>query len=140
MLCKSPGVGHTFWCKSPGVPGGIVTVQIDTCIILVKLVHSENENARLENFCQVMFSCRHFYCVWVEPHCKHRPVEFLTTQTDQSKRDILIDYVPIIFTNVGLVLTVCLRAKQIVHFRNDTKQKMFELLCAFLRFLFVSYT
>ena len=35
------------------------------------------------------------------------------------------------FTNVGLVLTVCLRAKQIIYFRNDTKKKMFELLCFF---------
>ena len=46
LLCKSPGAGHTFWCKSPeaghtfwckslGVPGGggMVTGQIDTCIM-----------------------------------------------------------------------------------------------------------
>ena len=26
-------------------------------------------------------------------------------------------------TNVGLVLTVCLQAKQIIHFRNDTETK-----------------
>ena len=39
------------------------------------------------------------------------------------------------FTNVGLVLTVCLRAKQIIHFRNDTEKKMFELLYSFLGFL-----
>ena len=44
------------------------------------------------------------------------------------------------FTNVGLVLTVCLRAKQVIHFRNDTEKKMFELLCSFLGFLFVSWT
>ena len=44
------------------------------------------------------------------------------------------------FTDVGLVLTVCLRAKQIIHFRNDTEKKMLELLCSFLGFLFVSYT
>ena len=37
------------------------------------------------------------------------------------------------FTNVGLVLTVCLRAKQIIHLRNDTEKKMFELLCYFSR-------
>ena len=43
--------------------------------------------------CQVMFCCRHFYCVRIEPHCKHRSIVFLTTQTDQSKGDILIDYV-----------------------------------------------
>ena len=43
-------------------------------------------------------------------------------------------------TNIGLVLTICLRVKQIIHFRNDTKKKMFELLCSFLGFLFVSYT
>ena len=43
------------------------------------------------------------------------------------------------FTNVGLVLTVFLRAKQIIHFRNDTEKKMFESLCSFLGFLFVSY-
>ena len=43
-----------------------------------------------------MFCCRHFYCVRIELHCKHRSIEFLTTQTDQSKRDILIDYVLII--------------------------------------------
>ena len=41
------------------------------------------------------------------------------------------------FTNVGLMLTVCLQMKQIIHFRNDTEKKMFELL---LRFPFVSYT
>ena len=40
-----------------------------------------------------MFCCRHFYCVRIEPHWKHRSIEFLTTQTDQSKGDILIDYV-----------------------------------------------
>ena len=40
-----------------------------------------------------MFCCRDFYCVRIEPQCKHRSIEFLTTQTDQSKRDILIDYV-----------------------------------------------
>ena len=42
------------------------------------------------------------------------------------------------FTN--LVLAVCLRAKQIIHFRNDTEKKIFELLCSFLGFFFVSYT
>ena len=31
LLCKSPGAGHTFRCKSRGVPGGMVTGQIDTC-------------------------------------------------------------------------------------------------------------
>ena len=45
------------------------------------------------------FCCRHFYCVRIEPHCKHRSIEFLTTQTDQSKRDILINYVLINFLN-----------------------------------------
>ena len=35
------------------------------------------------------------------------------------------------FTNVGLVSTVCLRAKQIIHFRNDTEKKMFELFMCF---------
>ena len=44
------------------------------------------------------------------------------------------------FTNVGLVLTVCLRVKQMIHYRNDTEKKIFELLCSFLGFLFVSYT
>ena len=44
------------------------------------------------------------------------------------------------FTNVGLVLTVYLRAKQIIHFRNDTVKEMFELLCSFLGLLFVFYT
>ena len=27
------------------------------------------------------------------------------------------------FTNVGIVLKVCFRAKQIIHFRNDTEKK-----------------
>ena len=44
------------------------------------------------------------------------------------------------FTNVGPVLTVFLRAKQMIHFRNDTEKKIFELLRSFLGFLFVSYT
>ena len=30
--------------------------------------------------------------------CRHRSIEFLTTQADQSKRDILIDYVLTNFT------------------------------------------
>ena len=55
----------------------------------------ENENACSENF--VMFCCRQFYCIRIELHCKHMSIEFLTTQTDQSKRDILIDYVLILF-------------------------------------------
>ena len=32
------------------------------------------------------------------------------------------------FTNVGLVSTVCLRAKQIIYFRNDTEKKMFQFI------------
>ena len=48
--------------------------------------------------------------------------------------------IDLFFTNVGLVLTVCSRAKQIIHFRNDTEKEMFELLCAFLGLLFVPYT
>ena len=47
----------------------------------------------LEKFCQVMFCYRHFHCVRIEPTRKRRCIEFLTTQTDQSKCDILIDYV-----------------------------------------------
>ena len=47
----------------------------------------------LEKFCQVIFCCRHFHCVRIEPTRKRRCIEFLTTQTDQSKCDILIDYV-----------------------------------------------
>ena len=44
------------------------------------------------------------------------------------------------FTNVGLVLTVCLRAKRIRHFRNDTEKKMFKfyLLMFFSRIPFLS--
>ena len=38
------------------------------------------------------------------------------------------------------MLTVCLRTKQMIHFRNDTEKKIFELLYSFLGFLFVSYT
>ena len=60
----------------------------------------------------------------------------------------LVDYISIhvrfdlerYLLNVGQVLTVCLRAKQIIHFRNDTEKKMFELSCTFLRFLFIFYT
>ena len=44
------------------------------------------------------------------------------------------------FMNVGLMLTVYLRTKQIIHFRNDKEKEMFELLCSFLGLLFVSYT
>ena len=44
------------------------------------------------------------------------------------------------FTNVGLLLTVCLRAKQIIHIRNDTEKKMFELSCSLPGLFFVSYT
>ena len=42
-------------------------------------------------------------------------------------------------TIVGLVLTVCLQAKQIIHIRNDTEKKTFELLCSLPGLLFVSY-
>ena len=31
------------------------------------------------------------------------------------------------FTNVGLVLTVCILAKHVIHFRNDTEKKIFGL-------------
>ena len=48
--------------------------------------------------------CRPFYCVGIEPHCKHGSIEFSTTQTDQSKRDILIDYV-LIFFNLCAMLS-----------------------------------
>ena len=44
------------------------------------------------------------------------------------------------FTNVGLVSTVYLRSKQIIHFRNDREKEIFELFCSFLGLLFVSYT
>ena len=30
--CKSPRVGANFWCKSPGVHGGMIMDEIDTCI------------------------------------------------------------------------------------------------------------
>ena len=33
LLCKSPRAGQTFWCKSRGGGGGMVTSQIDTCIM-----------------------------------------------------------------------------------------------------------
>ena len=56
---------------------------------------------------------------------------------DYTMRKFITD---LFFTNVGLVLTVCLRTKQIIHFKNGTGKKMFELLCAFLRFLFIPYT
>ena len=38
-----------------------------------------------------MLCCRHFYCVRIEPHFRHQSAKFLTKQTDQSKRNILID-------------------------------------------------
>ena len=41
----------------------------------------------------VVFCCRHFYYVRIKSHCRHRSTELLTTQTDQSKRYVLIDYV-----------------------------------------------
>ena len=40
-----------------------------------------------------MFFCHHFYCVRIETHCRHRSTKFLTTQSDQSKRDILVGHV-----------------------------------------------
>ena len=40
-----------------------------------------------------MFCCRHFYCVLIEPHCRHESTEFSKTRTDQSKRAILIHHV-----------------------------------------------
>ena len=44
------------------------------------------------------------------------------------------------FTIVRLVLTVYSPAKQIIHFRNNTKRKILELLCSLPGLLFVSYT
>ena len=36
LLRKSPRTGHThFGTKAPGCPGGMVTGQIDTCIIVL---------------------------------------------------------------------------------------------------------
>ena len=40
-----------------------------------------------------MFCCRNFYCVPIKHHCRHQSTKFLTTQTDQSEHNILIDYV-----------------------------------------------
>ena len=31
--CKGPRVGANCWCKSPGVRGGVVMDEIDTCIM-----------------------------------------------------------------------------------------------------------
>ena len=33
--CESPRVGANFWCKSPGVRGGVAMDEIDTCIMLL---------------------------------------------------------------------------------------------------------
>ena len=68
-------------------------------------ISRENQNAtnleRFRKFCQVMFCCRHFHCVGIEPTRKRRCIEFLTTPTGQSKCDILIDYV-LIDCNISL--------------------------------------
>ena len=31
LECKSPRVGANFWCKSPGMRGGMVMAKIDSC-------------------------------------------------------------------------------------------------------------
>ena len=67
------------------------------CNAQSKFALSRSPRCVFRKLCQVMFCCRHFYCVRIEPHCKHRSIEFLTTQTDQSKGNILIDYVLTVF-------------------------------------------
>ena len=57
---------------------------------LTKLVHA-------------MFCCLHFYCVRVEPHCRHESTVYLTTRTGQSKRDILIHYVLLSFRHFKIL-------------------------------------
>ena len=70
------------------------TVKIQYYRIYNCVQNCKNEHACVfRKLCQVMFCCRHFYRVRIEPHCKHRSIEFLTMQTDQSKGDILIDHV-----------------------------------------------
>ena len=73
-------------CRFPSGYNISVIQNYNPCKQLIKLheVHA-------------MFCCRHFYSVRIESHCRHRSIEFLTTQTDQSKLDILIHYVLIIF-------------------------------------------
>ena len=55
MLCKSPGAGHTFWCKSPGVPGGMVIGQIDTCITTITTCQTA---ANKQSQCLQLYSSR----------------------------------------------------------------------------------
>ena len=40
---KSSRVGAIFWCKSPGVRGGKVMDEIDTCIICTKIYKILNQ-------------------------------------------------------------------------------------------------
>ena len=89
----------------------------------------ENENARLENFCQVMFCCLIF--TEFESN-KHRSIEFLTTQTDQSKRYILIDYV---LTNNSPYLASHLRLSFDFTFIHLNSWKPFRFSCFYLEFL-----
>ena len=77
----------------------------------------------LEKFCQVMFCCGHFHCVRIEPHRKRMCIEFLTTQTDQSKCDILIDYVPNKYMHVPTVTEnelACSIWKEIVRMMEES--------------------
>ena len=55
--------------------------------------------------------------------CRHRSIEFLTTQADQSKRDILIDYV------LSLVYLLYLKVANLrTVYRNTYSSKMIFFL------------
>ena len=92
LLCKSPGAGHTFRCKSPGVPvggGGIVTSQIDTCIkcdfyvlalcmAAVKFSYIVDSMPKNVNLClvkQEQRSCRWEKWCWTTMLCNLTPTD-----------------------------------------------------------------
>ena len=86
---------HLYYCPQ--------IKRIHVCKRIFRSDISRENATNLERFRKILSShvcCRHFHCVRIEPTRKRRCIEFLTTQTDQSKCDILIDYVLIVFSHV----------------------------------------
>ena len=100
------------------------TVKIPYNSIYNCVQNCKNEHACVfRKLCQVIFCCRHFYRARIEPHCKHRSINFLTTQTDQSKGDIFIDYVLKSFS-----LLHGRNYKQEMHFLANLRGSIFKIL------------
>ena len=46
--CKRPRMGSNFWCKSPGLRGGMVVDEIDTCIMSARRTNRKGQTQQFQ--------------------------------------------------------------------------------------------